>query len=167
MKKFVVQIIALLVLIFGGLYITQNPDFNNIFQNILFNRIDPKTNSIAKVNINQLILNVELADTPEKRAQGLADRDNLATDSGMLFIFDKTDKYKFWMKGMKFPLDFIWIKDDTIVDLHSDVQPIPEGISDDQIPILSPKEPINRLLEVNTGTIFKNNIKVGDKVRFQ
>ena len=50
-------------------------------------------------------IKVELAITPEARAQGLSGRPSLSENEGVLFVFDKPDKYSFWMKNMNFPLD--------------------------------------------------------------
>ncbi len=38
----------------------------------------------------------------------------------MLFLFDKPDYYPFWMKGMKFPLDILFIRGSTIVSIRRD-----------------------------------------------
>ena len=46
--------------------------------------------------------------------QGLSERQSLAEDKGMLFLFEKPDHYAFWMKGMEFPLDIIFINGDKI-----------------------------------------------------
>lgn len=83
----------------------------------------------------------------------------------MLFIFPKEDKYPFWMKGVSFPLDFIWIKGDQVVDLLENVSPPRVNQKDIDLPIYVPKESIDRILEVNAGTIARLNIKVGDTIK--
>src|SRR3990167_3839192 len=71
--------------------------------------------------INNHKIYIEIADTSEKRAQGLSNRDSLPEDHGMLFIFDTYQKSAFWMKDMRFPIDIIWIRDDIIVDITKNV----------------------------------------------
>ena len=50
--------------------------------------------------------------TPDAQSKGLAIRDSLNENEGMLFIFETPQKYSFWMKDMKFPIDIIWINQD-------------------------------------------------------
>jgi len=64
---------------------------------------------LYSLKINEIDLYVELADTPEKRAQGLSGKKELNHDRGILFVFDKSDAYSFWMKDMNFPIDIIWL----------------------------------------------------------
>ena len=61
------------------------------------------------------------------------------------------------MKEMKFPLDFVWINEDKVVDLREKV-----GITEMNI---RPARPADRVLEVNSGWIEKHQIKVGDEVK--
>src|SRR5918992_1579604 len=59
------------------------------------------------VTIGDASFVVELAVTPQERAQGLSGRPGLAPGTGMLFIFGTEDLYSFWMKDMRFPLDMV------------------------------------------------------------
>jgi len=102
------------------------------------------------------------AEVPENYSQGLSGRKFLPEQEGMIFIFEEPDYYSFWMKDMNFPLDFIWIKDNKIMEVTEKVRPI-----DYQPPkTLKPNKKSNIVLEVNSGFIEKNNIEVGDKVVF-
>ncbi|OGM08307.1 hypothetical protein A2159_02005 [Candidatus Woesebacteria bacterium RBG_13_34_9] len=83
----------------------------------------------------------------------------------MLFIFDYKSIPDFWMKGMKFPLDIIWINDNIIVDVDENIQN-PKSLSNlNQLPKYSPSIPINFVLEVNAGFCSKEGIKIGDRVQ--
>jgi len=67
---------------------------------------------------------VEVADTPEKRTQGLSGRESVPDDYGMLFIFDENAKHGFWMKDMRAPIDIIWIAENSvIVHIEHEVEP--------------------------------------------
>lgn len=106
-------------------------------------------------------LRAELALTPESQAQGLSDRNSLAEDAGMLFVFDRPGKYPFWMKDMNFAIDIIWIGEDLrIVYIKKDARPesYPEAFG--------PGKDAKYVLEVVSGFSEKNNLKEGDKVEF-
>lgn len=55
---------------------------------------------------------VEIADTPEERAQGLMNRTDLAQDAGMLFIFEQARPVAFWMKNTPLSLDMLFFGPD-------------------------------------------------------
>lgn len=52
---------------------------------------------------------VEIAKNSEEFDKGLAGRPCITADQGMFFAFNRAGHYPFWMKGMKFPIDIIWI----------------------------------------------------------
>ena len=70
-------------------------------------------------------LNVEVADTSLKQAQGLSGRSGLSEDEGMLFVYNESHMGNFWMKDMIMPIDIIWINGDKVIDISSEVQPEP------------------------------------------
>jgi len=112
--------------------------------------------------INDSKILVEVADTAQEQAQGLSGRSSLAENQGMLFLFGLPNYYSFWMKEMKFPLDFVWIANKQVIEITKNVQP-----QDYQPPkTLIPKEKVDMVLEINAGLVEKLNIKVGDKILF-
>lgn len=125
----------------------------------------PQQSTLKTIKINDTTLKVEIADTKEKRSKGLAGRQSLAPDEGMLFLFPEAGRYPFWMKGLTFPLDFIWIREDKVVDLTQNVPPSSPGQTDASLPIYEPKEDVDAVLEISAGTIQRLNIKVGDSVK--
>lgn len=103
-------------------------------------------------------LKVEYAITEMEQVRGLAGRDNLCPDCGMFFVFTDYQFRDFWMQGMKFPLDIIWLKDNQIVAINENVP-----IEDSNGPtVISSPSMVNQVLEVNSGWCQKNNIKVGE-----
>ncbi len=111
---------------------------------------------------NGYTIRLEIAVTAAEKEKGLGDRDTLPADSGMLFVYPTKNQYGFWMKGMRFPLDFIWIDGATVVDLSENIPP-PNGGRPAE---LAPKFPVDKVLEVNAGLIRQLGISVGDTVRF-
>ncbi|MBI2599965.1 DUF192 domain-containing protein [Candidatus Daviesbacteria bacterium] len=162
MKKFTVQVLLLLGAIAIGLFLYSPNTLGTIDLPFL-----PQSPKIANLQINNMILKVEVADTPTKRSKGLGGRTSLPQDQGMLFIFDKADKYPFWMKGLSFPLDFVWIKDDKVVDILPNIPPPVPNQKDTDLPVYSAKVEIDKVLEINGGMAQKLNIQVGDSVKLQ
>lgn len=161
MRKFVIQTFLLVVLIGAALYMFKtNPSLTGI-------PFLPEKPVISNLLINGVTLKAEVANTADKRKQGLGGRQSIASDEGMLFVFPDSGKHPFWMKGLSFALDFVWISGETVVDLTPNVSPPTPGQADSALPIYQSKEDINKVLEVNGGTIQKLNIKIGDMVKVQ
>jgi uncharacterized membrane protein (UPF0127 family) len=111
-------------------------------------------------------LRVEVASTAEARALGLGERDTLAEDAGMLFDLGEPRVPGFWMKGMRFPIDMVWIDEDkTIAGIAFDVQPQP-GVPDAELRRYSPDVPVRYVLEVNAGASLALGLDVGERVEF-
>lgn len=160
MKSIFLPIIATICFILIVGFLVTNPD--KLVKN---GGLPNKTTSENIIKINDLEIKVILADNPEKREKGLSKKENLEEKEGMFFVFDKKDtKPNFWMKGMLFPIDIIWINDEKIVQIDKSV-PIPsENISNEKLIIYSPNENIDYALEVNAGFSQKYNLKVNDSV---
>lgn len=101
---------------------------------------------------------VTVADNPTTREKGLSGKEGLAADEGMLFIFDRADRYAFWMKEMRFAIDILWIKDDVIADMTTDVAPSAPG---DELPMYFPRVPVDRVLEVPAGFARRHGLSTG------
>lgn len=127
----------------------------------------PATSSILslpvhEVKIGEAVLTVEVADTDSARQQGLSDRENLPNGHGMLFMFPKLGVYGFWMKDMKFPLDFIWIKNSVVTQVVANV-PAPTPQSPQPV-TLQPNSEVDGVIEVPAGWTSQNGIQSGMKV---
>lgn len=157
MKKFWIQIGILILVILSAFYVSYNPQS---FGNFSFIPSSPKQ---QQININNTVIDVGVADTPSTRQAGLSGKQEMAKNQGMLFVFQETKKYQFWMKGMNFPLDFIFIANGRVVDVLLAVPPPVSGQQTD-LPVYEPTVPIDMMLEVNAGFIDSHNIKVGDTV---
>jgi uncharacterized membrane protein (UPF0127 family) len=104
----------------------------------------------------RIVIQVEIADTPELRARGLMHREALAEDHGMLFIFEQDVQVPFWMKDTLIPLSIAFIAaDGTIVDIK-DMQPL-------DLTLVYAQAPYRYALEVNQGFFAARGIVVGDK----
>lgn len=115
-----------------------------------------------------LTIDAEVVRSPADRSQGLGERDSLAADEGMLFVFDEERVVRFWMRHMRFPLDFIWIAaNGTIVDLTEGVAPPEPGTEDSALPLYQPGMPVLYVLEVNAGGVRQGGVQIGGAVTFE
>jgi uncharacterized membrane protein (UPF0127 family) len=120
------------------------------------------------VHIGGAVIHAEVATTPAARAKGLGGRDSLADEAGMLFIFPTARQAAFWMKDMRFPLDFVWISaDKRVVELTENVPPPPPGTADADLTFYKPAGQVQYVVEVNAGVIETAGIRVGDAVSFR
>ena len=104
---------------------------------------------------------VEIADTPPKRAFGLKYRRDLRADQGMLFIFPEEKVHVFWMKDTPLPLDMIFIdRNLKIVGIVRETQPFSTESRSVPAPSLY-------VLEVRGGVSRQQGLGVGDTVSFQ
>ncbi len=114
------------------------------------------------VEINGKEIEVEIADTPESRYNGLSNRDGLRADYGMLFVFEDKRERTFVMREMNFPLDIIWIDGNTIIGISENLPPEGKRYKN----LYKSPAPVDYVLEVNASFADKNNIKIGDTVNF-
>jgi len=114
-----------------------------------------------KVLIKSTMLVGYVADTVEKRDQGLGGKRYLPSNTSMLFEFDKPDTHGIWMKDMLFPIDIIWLdKNKTIVNLISNAEPATYPH------VFYPPQKSLYVLEVRAGLIKDKNLKLGDEILF-
>jgi hypothetical protein len=64
-------------------------------------------------------ISVDVADSPEEREQGLSGREDIG--DGMLFCFQDEEIRSFWMFDMRVPLDVVWIRDNEIIGVESNI----------------------------------------------
>ena len=114
----------------------------------------------ATITIKNVQYTVDVAVTPQEKELGLGGRDSLQAFHGMLFPYDHAERFSYWMKGMKFPIDIIWIRDFRIVDISKQV---PVSL-DNSFPIYAPREPVNLVLEIASGESDKHGFQIGDIV---
>ena len=76
------------------------------------------------ITVSSQKLTAEVASSPSQRTIGLSGRPCITPDQAMLFVFNKPDRYKMWMKDMKFPIDIIWLSPDRrVISVERNVLP--------------------------------------------
>ena len=85
----------------------------------------------------------------------------------MLFIFESGRVPRFWMRGMRFALDFVWISEEcTVAEVTTNVpNPAPETAAA-ELPTYGPNAAASYAFEINAGEVESHGVSVGDPVRF-
>lgn len=159
MKQIVLPIVGVMAFIIViGLYFQQASKTNTLPPGAT--PVPTKT-----VSVNGRIVQVEIADTEEKRKVGLGGRTKLEENTGMLFVFNPQNVTPiFWMKDTLIPLDIIWINDNKIVKIDPNVQPPKSDTPDVQLQKYTPGQPVDYVLEVPAGYAAVHTTMIGDPV---
>lgn len=106
-------------------------------------------------------IEVEVANNPTERSQGLMYRSEMEENNGMLFIFDHMEMQSFWMKNTILPLDILFISDKGVINtIHRNTTPYSEAS-------LPSKDKSQFVVEVNGGFCKKHNINEGDLIEYK
>jgi uncharacterized membrane protein (UPF0127 family) len=114
--------------------------------------------------VGEVEIPVEVRRTVEEMSLGLSFRDHLEEGTGMVFVYTKPQPVMYWMKGMRFPLDFVWIARGVVIEITESVlaptseNPVPKTVV--------PAADVDMVLEVNSGFVKAKGIHVGDEVRW-
>ncbi|HYT38138.1 MAG TPA: DUF192 domain-containing protein [Acidimicrobiia bacterium] len=107
-----------------------------------------------KVGVGSSCLHVLVADTPEKRAEGLRHRDNLTGYDGMIFEFGQAmnhEKTRFTMSDVKFPLTIGFYNESGLRVDATDMAPC--SGSDSNCPSYGSKDNFNVAIETPKGKL--------------
>jgi len=147
-KKPLHLFIGLILLFFGGWAV--------------INGISSITDSKSRLYTPNKSIVVEKVDTPELKYLGLSLREELDSNSGMLFVFETTsDKNCLVMRDMKFSLDMVWLDENKkVINIAVNVEPesYPESFC--------PSSPAKYALEINAGFASEAEIAPGVSLKF-
>lgn len=116
------------------------------------------------VSIGDARILADIADTPEKKSVGLAVRESMGEGEAMLFTFETESRHSFWMYGMKFPIDIIWIDGEKrVVHIEHNLQPCTPL----SCPTYRPGEDAMYVLETVAGFAQDHGVVKGAKVEFR
>ena len=146
-----------LAIIIGLVIFILNKDGQQVKQ-IKLNQ--PESIKTTKLVIKGVEIQAEIADEPSEISKGLSGRNFLGEDYGMYFDLGKRRVATFWMKGMLFPIDIIWIDDGKIVYVVKNAS-VP---TENNVPTFTSDKPATHVLEVNSGFAKKHNIEVRHKI---
>ena len=127
--------------IYGRMYEESNPtDFS----------------STSAAKIDDIIIPLEVMNTPEKQVVGMMGRDEM--NGGMIFPYNQVSQKDFHMEGCKIPLDIIFIKGEKINKIHHNCPPCK------QTPCPKYSGMADNVLELPGGYCKKHNINKGDEI---
>lgn len=124
----------------------------------------PAGRETAKIVVGDTPLTVDLALTPGEQSLGLGYRNGLEPGTGMLFVGTESRPRTFWMKGMRFCLDIIWIENGQIAGAAESVCPDPAGTADMDRARFSSPGPVTHVLEVSAGWMAEHGYGPGTPV---
>jgi uncharacterized protein len=113
----------------------------------------------AAVRVSGATVQAEVAADAAARERGLSGRRSLAEGRGMLFVYPDRSARTYWMKGMRFPIDIIWIDRGRVRGVEHSV-PVPR----DSLPLYTSGGPADHVLEVPAGWARRHGAKRGDRV---
>ncbi|OGV95677.1 hypothetical protein A2W24_05405 [Microgenomates group bacterium RBG_16_45_19] len=128
------------------------------------NPVENPRGELVPMQVGQAKLKVEIRDSEAGRNLGLSYRQNLPNNEGVLFVFPVAVSYPFWMKGMEFDLDMVWIKDGRVVGVSEAVKA--PGNNHGKVETVFPPQAVDRVLEVNSGWVKEKGVQVGDEVSY-
>ncbi len=127
----------------------------------------PRPNPVGRqevLKIGDQTLKVEVRRTADEQALGLSYRESLGENEGMAFVYAEPQRVLYWMKGMNFPLDFIWVARGIVVEM---TESVPAPSEENPVPkTVSPATEVDMVVEAPSGWIISSGIKVGDEVSF-
>jgi uncharacterized protein len=175
-----IMMISAIVFCLLSISLQANPSTSSSFYNSLeaqnrnfFKAIDTPNDRYlqARVIVNSFELTADLAITDDQKAEGLAVKDHLKENEGMLFVSEQPSRQSFWMKDMKFPIDIIWLDSNgTVVHIEHNLQPcvsiLNPAASIRNCPIYTPDNDSQYVLETVAGFSQKHNVKIGTNIDF-
>lgn len=106
----------------------------------------------------------EVADTPEKLLFGLAFRDGLPPNGGMLYIFEENGLHRVRTREYRFPIDILWVDESHhVVDMLEHAEPCPK----DPCPFYGPpSEPARYIIQTESGFLKRAGVAKGDELKY-
>jgi uncharacterized protein len=104
------------------------------------------------------VIDVEITESLEEKAQGLMFRTRMDDKSGMLFFYETPQEVTMWMRNTYIALDMVFIRADGIVH-RIEARTVP--LSED---IISSRGDVTACLELAGGAAERLGLKPGDRV---
>ncbi|MGI0101963.1 MAG: DUF192 domain-containing protein [Nitrosotalea sp.] len=119
------------------------------------------------VKIDNVTLDVQIAETDTQRARGLMFQDQIPYDQGMIFVMDHEQIIPIWMQNMQFPLDVIWFDSNgDVVHIAKYVQPCKSALETATCTVDNGGGKLAKyVLETTAGFVNKFNITASSKLQ--
>jgi hypothetical protein len=123
----------------------------------------PSPRAVIETDAGDVMVHVEVADSPAERAKGLMGRQHLPEDAGMVFLFPGDSTSAFWMKDTLIPLSIAFYGADGRIVRILDMEPCRR----DPCRVYDPHATYRGALEVNRGAFRRWGVVAGDRVRVE
>lgn len=114
----------------------------------------------ARLQVGGHTLSLEIAKSDAARERGLGGRKSMPGNKGMVFIFDSAARQCFWMKGMEFPLDMVFM------NAHRQITAIHPNISPKTYPKNYCADNTKYVIELNAGEAARLHLHQGQTLSF-
>jgi uncharacterized membrane protein (UPF0127 family) len=147
-QRFFTLIVLALVLVTGSFFLTNKKETDTII--VTF----PSGHEI----------DAEVADTPEKLLFGLAFREGLPPNTGMLYIFEAAGLHRMRTTGFTVPVDIIWVDESRhVVSMVPGAPPCPA----EPCPVYGPPPQNARyVIQTAAGFLDKERLQTGAELKF-
>lgn len=147
-QRFFVLIILALVLVTGSFFLTNKKEADTII--VTF----PSGREIE----------AEVADTPEKLLFGLAFREGLPPNTGMLYIFEASGPHRMRTTGFTIPVDMIWVDESRhVVSVVPAAAPCPAEPCPQYGP---PPQDARYVIQTTAGFLKDEQLQPGAELKF-
>ena len=117
------------------------------------------------IKVDDIVLEVQIADTGPRQVRGLMFQDQLPYDQGMIFVYNEPGVYSLWMINMQFSLDMIWFDENgSIIHIEKNIPPCKTPIEIMACQSIVPSGDALYILEITAGFIEEFNITKDSKL---
>ncbi|MDE1830632.1 MAG: DUF192 domain-containing protein, partial [Thaumarchaeota archaeon] len=117
----------------------------------------------GKIKIDNMVLDVQIADTPDRMTEGLQFQQPLSYTQGMIFVFPQSQIVTMWMKDMQFPLDMIWFDSSgNVIHIEKNLAPCTDNLPCQVYDAGS--QNTKYVLEITSGFVDKFNVTAKSKL---
>jgi uncharacterized membrane protein (UPF0127 family) len=137
----------------------------NVDDGIAFATSSNFTFPSQEIRLDNVTLNVQVANTQSRMEQGLQFSNPLPYNQGMLFVPPSSEVLPMWMPNMKFSLDMMWFDDNgNVIHIEKNVPPC-DSTGHFPCPVYNQNgQPSKYALEVTSGFVDKYNITTNSKL---
>jgi uncharacterized protein len=113
----------------------------------------------AQLTVNESVIELEVATTPQEQAIGLMHRTSLPADRGMMFPVTPPGNVETWMRNVRFDIDILFIRSERIVSIA-----LAAPCYGEKCPIYRSKTEVDQVVELSGGSVESLSLKVGDRI---
>jgi uncharacterized protein len=113
----------------------------------------------AQFTVNDFVVELEVAKTPQQQAIGLMHRESLPAGRGMLFPVHPAQDVQTWMRNVQFDIDILFLRNGEIKAIA-----LAAPCYGETCPIYKAGTEVDQVIELWGGSIASLKLKVGDRL---